>query len=355
MQLQTDKIQVHYILSRNRSGSTLLNNLLNNHINIKSITELNAYWLLKTDYNNRTTFDSRTIEKLIDDLFFVLSKKGHDYFIYMLPSKAQLLELITKQIESLTFLKICDIINSEIKATLNKKNKITTLVHKEINFNHLVNEIHLDSPKSKFIFLVRNHRANIYSALKFNSARKNYIYEAKRWSLDFDPLLNSVIPENQKLIVRYEDLIINTEKCLKKILLFLGVELTNTLNDISHQLSKQSLYEEAKKSKITEEEIELFIKHHLGSFSPVNQNKINEWDDSNAFNQSQLDKIDYICRNVATRIGYECSDKNISLSFSDRYYIFLAIIDNYVVTRYLSIPIKYKRMLAKLNYFKFFN
>ena len=82
MQENKKEIQQHYILSRNRSGSTLLNNLLNNHPNIISISELNVYWLLQRDYKNIKNFSSTIIVKLIEDLFFVLEKKGQEYYKY---------------------------------------------------------------------------------------------------------------------------------------------------------------------------------------------------------------------------------------------------------------------------------
>lgn len=345
----------HYILSRNRSGSTLLNNLLNNHPNILSISELNIYWLLKCDYENVNQFDTITIKKLIDDLFFVLGKKRDGFYMFMLPSKVELIETILNHKNPLDFLIICRIINSKIKATFNEKKQITTLVNKEISLNHLIDKIHHHSPKTKFVLLVRNHRANIYSSLKFNSARKNYIYEAKRWTLDLKPLIKSNIPQDLKLIIKYEDLILDTGSCLEKIQLFLGVKIIENLSSNPLAITTELLDELAKKNNVPEKEIKLFKKHHFNSFLEVDKEKINEWENQSAFNKIQLNKIDSICQEVATSLGYPCLNKKVSFSLIDKYFIILAIIDNYVATRYITMPIRYKRILAKINFFKFFN
>lgn len=351
------EIQQHYILSRNRSGSTLLNNFLNNHPNIKSISELNAYWLLKTNYSNQTIFDSTTIRNLIDDLFFLLSKKGHNYFTYMLPSKNQLVELILRQNESLNFLKICEIIDSQIKITLrpDEKNFVTTIIHKEINFNHLIDDIYNDFPNSKFILLVRNHRANVYSCLKFNSARGNYIYESKRWYLDMKPFVTTKIPEKNKLTLTYEQLILQPDETLKTVQKFLEIADILELTKFNNQISKDDLLIEAKKLSISEEEMESFIKNHYRSFSAIDPKKIDEWRYKEAFTETEIDKIDYICKDVAVPLGFECSRNKVQFSLKDRYYLIMAQIDHMVVSYYITIPIKYKHILAKLNFFNFFN
>jgi hypothetical protein len=92
--LVLNELKTYYILSRNRSGSTLLVNLLNNHPSLLCISELNVYWLLKSSYEKTILFDEQTITQLVDDLFFALEKKSHLYFEFMLPSKIDLIQSI---------------------------------------------------------------------------------------------------------------------------------------------------------------------------------------------------------------------------------------------------------------------
>lgn len=361
--LVLNELKTYYILSRNRSGSTLLVNLLNNHPSLLCISELNVYWLLKSSYEKTILFDEQTITQLVDDLFFALEKKSHLYFEFMLPSKIDLIQSILRYKGDLDFSMLCRIINLQIKSPYNKKQELVfdkkegveAIIKKEINFNHLIDKIYLESPETKFILLVRNHRANIYSSLKFGSARNNYIYEAKRWFLEMRPLLNPSIPNDRKLIIKYKDLINNTENCIEKIEQFLEIEPIKKLTPVSIQIDKNLLYEQLKEYGLSEEQTNTFIKHHYGSFSQINQNKINEWEYKRAFDKKQLNKIDYLCKDVAIPLGFKCSTKKVSFSIKDRFYILLAIIDYYVVTTYLTMPVKYKRVLAKLNYFKFFN
>lgn len=361
--LVLNELKTYYILSRNRSGSTLLVNLLNNHPSLLCISELNVYWLLKSSYEKTILFDEQTITQLVDDLFYSLEKKGHLYFEFMLPSKIDLIQSILSYKGNLDFSMLCRIINLQIKSPYNKKEelvfdkkeKVVAFVKKEINFNHLVEKIYIESPETKFIFLVRNHRANIYSSLKFKPARDNYIYEAKRWFLDMRPLVTASIPNDKKLVIKYKDLINDTENCIEKVQLFLGVELIKNLSPVSIQMDKNLLYKEFKEYGLSEDQANTFIQHHYGSFSKINKNKINEWEYKQAFDKTQIEKIDYLCKDVAIPLGFKCSTKKVSFSIKDRFYILLAIVDYYVVTTHLTMSVKYKRVLEKLNYFKFFN
>jgi hypothetical protein len=355
MQENKKEIQQHYILSRNRSGSTLLNNLLNNHPNIINISELNVYWLLQRDYKNIKNFNSAIIIKLIEDLFFVLEKKGQEYYKYMLPSKEILINSLNNSNRKLDFLTICNIINLQIKATLNEKEEVTHIINKEINFNHLIDEMYHEFPNAKFILLIRNHRANIYSCLKFNSARGNYIYEAKRWFLEMKPFLTTKVPEKNKLILTYEQLILQPDETLKSVQKFLEIDNILELNRFINQISKEDIIKEAEKLSVPKEEIDSFIKNHYGSFSAIDPKKIDEWKYKKAFSENEIAKIDYICKKIALPLGFECSTKKVNFSLKERYYLLLAQVDYLVVSTYITMPIKYKRILSKINYFKFFN
>ena len=131
-----DNLKINYIFSRNRSGSTLLNNLLNQHPNILSISELNVFLYLKADYAHITSFNRKQILNLIDDLYFVISKSSHEFSEYMLPNKNDLFKIITSYNDvPLNFNTICKIINIHTKIGLNEKSlhKITHIIRKEIN------------------------------------------------------------------------------------------------------------------------------------------------------------------------------------------------------------------------------
>lgn len=348
-------IEINYILSRNRSGSTLLSNLLNNHPNLLCIPELNIYWHLRKSYKNIIHFDNKTILKFIDDLFFIYKKQGHRYTKFMLPSKEELIDILNQYNNTLDFSSICKIINLHTTTNYNhNKTNIKSIIKKEINLNHLFKKIYNNNPKTKFIILVRNHRANIYSSLKFNSARKNYIYEAKRYALELSPLIDPSIPEDKKLIIKYKELINETDNCLKKIQLFLDIDIINNLSLKNNPLPHKLLMDKAKEYGLPQKELSYFIKYHYGSFSKIDKTKIKEWKYKEAFDKVQLKKIDYICKDVAIPLGFKCSTKHVSFSLSDRYYIMMAIIDYHVLKYYSSLTISLKRILEKLNFFNLY-
>jgi hypothetical protein len=93
-------------------------------------------------------------------------------------------------------------------------------------------------------------------------------------------------------------------------------------------------------------------KRHLNSFSTINIKKINEW--KKHFNEEEVEKVDFICKPITEKFGYECSSKKVTLTIKDKYYILLAKFDYFISCKYLLLPIKYKRILRAINIFKFY-
>ena len=173
--------------------------------------------------------------------------------------------------------------------------------------------------------------------------------------LETRPLINPNLSLDRLLFIHYSDLINKTEECLEHIQLFLDVPIDNELLQKQKILKKNDVLYFAKKNDIDIDLANIFINNHFGSVSNIDSNKSDEWHQKSKFTKNQIDKIDFICKSVAIPLGFDCTNKKVSLSLYDRLYILLAHLDYFVATKYLSIPIRYKRILDKLNIFNFYS
>jgi len=356
MSNRLDKIQINYILSKNRSGSTLLSNLLNGHPNVISISEENIYWKLKRDYGHYTSFTLREYQKFLDDLFF-LFERPRNFSRYLFPSKEELFNRLTSLNEKLDYLQLCKFIYTQALTLNHKGNEIKQIVNKEIHFNHLVNDILLDDKNVKIVYLTRDYRQNIYSVTKNKMAGKaNYVYQAKKWALEMGHLSSDKLNNVRVLHVKYSDLILNTESVLERICTFLNLAYDPKHYKNYQDLDQSEIFELIQKNRTLSPEIFNLIKsNHSSTLSSININKINEWETNNVYTQRQLDRINFICKDTAKTLRYECSDKSVGLSLGDRGNIFLAWLGDTVSKKYLLLPVKTKRVLRKLNLFNIFN
>jgi hypothetical protein len=342
-------IKINYILSKNRSGSTLLCKLLNYHPNIITISEENIYWLLKKDYKNIKQFSTEVINKMIDDIYFLSEISGR-YSIFSLISAEELKKEIIEHSQKVkNFRDFCNLVYSISFAHIypEKKTSFFNLVHKELQFNHLINKIYDDSPGAKFIILSRDPRAVAFSSIKTNMGNKNAVYQAKKWVLEMNPLITPALPEKNIFYLQFEQLVNDYEKTMEKLYTFLEVDFNDNCDD---KISEKKLISELKKdTKIPEKILRLIEQRHLSTLSEINKEKIQEWETSSFFSEKEVKKIGKICRATSKKIGYEFDENDVSLSLFDYVQMLNAKIDYFVAKKYILLSVFYKRILRKIN------
>ncbi len=157
---------VFFILGRERSGMTLLQNLLNNHVEIFIPNEAPFISFLQHKYAKRRNIDPGNF---IKDLF------GEPYLGLWKIDKIKLLHQLEIS-EDRCFPTFCKIVlnyhNSKNAAILGDKNPIHSL---------FATSLEQTFEKAKFIWIVRDYRAQVNSMLKVDFERKNCTSLAIRW------------------------------------------------------------------------------------------------------------------------------------------------------------------------------
>jgi len=144
-------------------------------------------------------------------------------------------------------------------------------------------------PDAKFIFLVRDPRAVVRSMNNSPFFSDNCVVNAHNWRTSISTgthLLDKSVPEKQRILVHYEDLVNNTPLVLKRIVGFLD-ELYEPQMVTFHEIDRELLPKYVRTTNI---------------LKPVDPSTASKWKYEMTSNQIAI--VDYICKQSMLKIGY---------------------------------------------------
>lgn len=132
-----------------------------------------------------------------------------------------------------------------ISTIMNKRGyNSSRMCAKDPNIVLYMEELHSIFPRSKFIYMVRDGRAAVFSLLtQYNSGlNQNAIRDNLYSWVNFNEKARrgcKSIGQKNCILVKYEDLILNPEKTLKEIVSFLGEKWTQELLNHQNHIGKE--------------------------------------------------------------------------------------------------------------------
>lgn len=314
-----------------RSGSTLLEFLLDAHPNVNIPLESRFIIHLYYKYSSKTNWSNKDKESFIKDLY-----KDYKLKIFWKIDGEKLKNDIYNTPSDVSFFELCRIITA---------NYISFYPKKEIKIQGNKNPIYalwcdcLDklNRESKFIHLVRNPLGVVASHKKLKN--KNLKYFAYRWNLMNYKIeeLKQKKPENF-ITVKYEDLINNTEQTLQLICEFLNI------NYLPEQLNynQMVIMEKDKIDAVNDKErMDMFNSHLKNLIYPIKKSIIDSWE--NTLTLEEINDTAYISKKSASKYGYEFKVQgNFKLSFIFAYFKVIFRYFKFRLYYYLSLPLKLK-------------
>ncbi len=290
--------QLHFIIGIGRSGTTILNKILNSHPAIHCMPEANFFLFFLHDYKNVSKFSKSDIELVFQQIkIFSLSHPLVGWDFDMEKTKNELIALVEK--ENISYQHLCKIIYSAIKVSGKDKSDAIMLIDKNPAFTLSVDKIANYLPEAKFILCVRDYRANVLSR-KQNAYLKSpkVAYNAIRWRV-FNVIANRFYQKNKDkvLLLRYEDLVSDYNTTLKKIFTFLNVsekDLIEQVNTDKIDISDVTVSDEHKK---------YFAKKYADLNRPINTSRVNAW--QTELSPYEIAECEAICGNFANVYGYK--------------------------------------------------
>ena len=302
-----EKIPIHFILSTGRTGSTLLSTMLNAHTEVLSVSEQPFTLNLVDGYANIKTWNQKTIDKFTNDFMLFATEKLSTQFSSSNTLHKLLLEYKNKldfqtavRLSFLSFFPLKD------------KSKIKTFVEKELIFHTQIKKITKIYPDAKFILLTRDPRDNVQ--IKINRAkRRNEKFNVYRfvaaWKIVYQTLFYNLHKhaKDKFIVVRYEDIVLNTETTIKNICKFLRIEYNAEM--MQYYEKNRNEFEQRKK-KIPENLVNQLLRDHQGLLKKISTDKVEIW--KKEMSKELSDKIWNECKNLSEIFGYKQNENNIN-------------------------------------------
>lgn len=344
---EIEKLPIVFIIGRGRSGTTLLQTIMDAHPSIITANESPFIINLKQKYSKVNQWSSEKIDEFIIDLY----KDKQFAFLWNIDQTILRSKINLYDITQLNFSTLCKLVYLTIPSPF-PKNKISLIVDKNPIYSFYIEELIELFPNAKFIHLVRDYRDNIISSRKAFKT-KDVALLAQRWKrqnmfIDFHKKNNAAL----FLTLQYEKLVTDPEKHVSEVCSFINITFNPNMLDFHKTTTK--IYNDASSKNDLMTNIVKNI--HLNLLNPVNCGQVDKWKEE--LTNSEIEIIDYIAGGYAKKYDYMSTTKVKGLS-----YYMTAIkshlkysTDYYINKIYYRIPMTIRdlsRTISQLLYDKF--
>ncbi len=291
-----EKLQHFFIIGRGRSGTTLLQSLLDTHPQVVIPIESRYVIHLFEKYHSIQGLTESTVDEFLDDLFTEVKINFWNLNVPELRKNLVNLgpEAIYGDICKCIALSYNDAYLQDGIRLIGDKNPIHTL---------FLNKIVKLFPRAKFIHLVRDYRDNALSHRQ-TFGENNLKVQGYLWNLFTSAAerLGKKYPERY-LRVHYEQLAKEPETVLQNITSFLGIDYHANMLEF-HVKGKE-------RHKGLEPIINMV---HPTLFRPVNESAVQKW--KSKLTTEEIKELDQICYPVASDLGYNPDSQIIPKTYN---------------------------------------
>ncbi len=323
-----NKTPLNFIIGKERSGTTLLQVMLNAHPHIIAPPESRFILKQYLRYGKKVKWSDKDIRLFCDELF-------EEQFIqnYWNIDKEKLIASLTDVKEVLTYQLVAKFIYMQFDLT---KTDVNVFIDKNPLYCFFIPELVKLFPDAKFIHIVRDYRANIASHKKIS------------WILNLDTAdmayrwvrVNQLIEEAKNkapqkwFTLKYESLVTDTEMVMKNICSFLGVSFNKEM------IEKHDQKVFPKFKEYTDDNS--FMRFHEALFKSIDKAMIDKW--KKELTAEDVAIAEAIAGSYAEKkYGYEQSAEIKKISISPLRMLKIKWTYYYVV-KYFGI-LKYRRLI----------
>lgn len=275
-----------YILCMGRSGSTLLQQMLNQHPEVVAPPETYFVLHLLERYGHITNWTTSIKSDFIQDVF-----TDRQLRLIWKVSKPKLRQVLLDAPSPLTFGDVCNITRSCFDEEKSPKS-INVFIDKNPIYAFFIDRLLSIHPRTKIIHLIRDPRGVINGQVntfkKSDILTMGYLWSIRNVTIEKASKQSNV----DYLQVFYEDLVSDPEITLKSICTFLGIAFSSQM--LKYNESVTSFYKK-QSSTVTNK--------HLSSLQPLNKSIADKWKKN--LSKDQLRKISFSTHSLAQLYGYQ--------------------------------------------------
>lgn len=339
---QIEKLPIHLILCTERTGSSMLNAILNQSPEILANSEELFALYLYPKYGHKVQYSEKEIKELVHD-FLWLSEKSLKMFFSDIKVFEHNLMLYRTHLPFQTLIRFIYWHFLDLK----DKTQLKVIVDKQIKFLYYIDDVLKIFPDSKYIILTRDVRDNVLIRKRRNLHHtSDIIYLAGIWNDTYKNVkrLFEKVSSDRIKIIHYEELITNTADVVQEICDFLGVSY---FGKMLHFQENYKRYLELKRPLIGESYYQRIQDFQSGLLKPISRDKIDLW--KKELSKEELQKIARICGTTAKYLRYDLLEYGTGgLSLSDRIQLLKArLAREWLLRLYLKLPVWLKIFIKK--------
>ena len=340
--------QLHFIVGIGRSGTTLLTNILNTHPDIHCEPEVNFLLFFLNHYNKQKGYSLEDIDLIFEEIKIYSLSHPTVGWIFDFDDAKKNIKNICQSNKDLSYIDLCKHIYCQFKIEGKDKSNSKIILDKNPGYTIQLKHISQFSPQSKFIWLIRDYRANVLSR-KQNAYLEtpSVAFNALRWRyFNYMALRFQIKNPSKVLLIKYEDLVCNEKIIIEKICIFLNAKSTQILQgDLTTFKTKTTI-------PIFKDQEEYLTKKYTDLNKPINTSRVNSW--KTELTKNEIILCETICGNFAEQFGYSRFQKKSFLkriqNIAPHFILLSNSIYNFMKDRilyYESIQNKMKRLIAK--------
>jgi len=291
-----DKIPFFFIIGRPRSGTTLLQTLMDAHPNVIIPPESAV---IKECYERFKSVDHWDDERLIELINFLFDIRKFNVWNINKDTLAKTLLQNSGKYNFGTIIRIiyCQYQSSYIKTV------VQVFGDKNPRYSKYPLEFKKIFPEAKFIHVVRDYRDHILSMKRVKLLNGNLPLISFLWRKSQKDIFNLIksYPEHV-LSLKYEDFVENPHKYLLQICDFLEIDFERTVLDYREQ-----------KDEITKKDLlKTNESFHGNLFKPITSENVEKW--KSKMNVKDIKRADYYVGKYAELSGYKRQYTNRQLA-----------------------------------------
>lgn len=333
-------LSLHFILGKERTGSSMLTAMLNQNEKVLSPSEEPFLIYFHNKYKNKKKWSENQIEMLLKK-FWLMHEKSLEFYFSSFEDALHSMIQLTKNKE-ISYLDLCKCIYLQFLPHKEKSN-IESIIDKQLKYPFYLKKLYRISPNSKIIFIVRDPRENVIRSINRKLGKQDISYQAQVWLEYFKNIqkAKNIFKENV-LVIKYEDLVIEPKKTLQLVCHHFQIGYHE--NMISFSESYQTFLET--KSIINPDFANKLANFHSSLLKPLDKEKIRSWEKHK--HKKDIKTIERITFKLASELGYDIPIPSKKLTVRNRLMMISAKFNKtFVLKLYLTIPFNIKIYIKK--------
>lgn len=256
---EIENIPINFVIGKERSGTTLLQVILNGHPNISAPPESRFIMLFYSRYGNIREWTEKDLSNFCNDIFKEKAFK-RDWSI----DKSLLLSSFLAAKEIATYPLLCKLVFYHFSP----EKEISLFFDKNPIYCNYLPQLANLFPGAKYIHLVRDYRANIVSHRRVFMIKRGRDISYRWLKMNMQVENAKALSPGNFFTIKYEDLVSNPEKIGKQLCQFFDIPFYENMVK-EHSKNVYSSYAVNKNKK--------FRSIHQKVFTPITSNFVHEW------------------------------------------------------------------------------